>query len=95
MLVTFRNYYTANIAWILEYISVTASTKFLSNQQQIDFQIDQKWKPNFFIGQKVSLTLIGVGGTGLSPVFRYWAKLWRGYIRFPDFWSIPYKRKLS
>ena len=63
MLVTFRNYYTANIIWFLEYTSVTASTKFLSNQQQIDFQIDQKWKPNFFIGQKVSLTLIWVGGT--------------------------------
>ena len=58
MLLTFRNYYTANITWFLEYISVTTSTNVLSNQQQIDFQINQKWKPNFFIGQKVSLTLI-------------------------------------
>ena len=66
MLVTFQNYYTANITWFLEYISVTASTEFLSNQQQIDFQIDQKWKSNFFIGQKVSLTLIWVGGMGGS-----------------------------
>ena len=38
--------------------------KRLSNQQQIDFQINQKWKPNFFIGQRVSLTLIWEGGTG-------------------------------
>ena len=30
-----------------------------------------------------------------SPVSRYWAKLRRGYFRFPGFWSIPYKRKLS
>ena len=64
MLLTFRNYYTANITWFLEYISVTTSTNVLSNQQQIDFQINQKWKPNFFIEQKVSLTLIWEGGTG-------------------------------
>ena len=28
----------------------------------------------------------------LAPVFRYWAKLRRGYFRSPDLWSIPYKR---
>ena len=31
----------------------------------------------------------------LAPVSRYWAKLRRGYFRYPDFWSIPYKKKLS
>ena len=29
------------------------------------------------------------------PNLRYWAKLWQKYFRFPDFWSIPYKSKLS
>ena len=31
----------------------------------------------------------------LAPVSRYWAKLRRWYFRFPDSWSIPYKKKLS
>ena len=31
----------------------------------------------------------------ISVPLRYWAKLRQGYFRFPDFWSIPYKRKLS
>ena len=29
------------------------------------------------------------------PVSRYWANVRRVYFRFPDFWSIPYKKKLS
>ena len=28
-------------------------------------------------------------------VSRYWEKLWRQYLWFPDFWSIAYKRNLS
>ena len=28
------------------------------------------------------------------PSLQIWAKLRWGYFRFPDFWSIPYKRKL-
>ena len=38
-----------------------------------------------FLSNLISLT---------HPVSRYCAKLWWGYFRFTDFWSIPYKRKL-
>ena len=31
----------------------------------------------------------------LAAVSRYWAKIRWGYFQFLDFWSIPYKRKLS
>ena len=31
----------------------------------------------------------------MVPVSRYWVKLRRGYFRFPDFWSIPYKKKFQ
>ena len=77
MLVTFRNYYTASITWFLEYISVTASAKRFSNQKQTDFQIDQKSRPNFVTGQKVSLALFSVGGRGILPsllVFPQWLR---------------------
>ena len=30
-----------------------------------------------------------------APVSGYWAKLRRGYFRYPDFRSIPYKKKLT
>ena len=31
----------------------------------------------------------------MVPVSRYWVKLRRGCFRFPDFWSIPYKKKFQ
>ena len=34
-------------------------------------------------------------GKVLAPISRYWAKHRGGYLSFPDFWSIPYKRKIS
>ena len=49
-------------------------------------QLSVTFYKTFVLTNSVSIT---------RPVSRYWEKLRRRYFWFPDFWTIPYKPKLS